>query len=1290
MADVKLEKDSPIHETALATAIDEAVTSGEEAAERLARQLKKAFSGTKRHRRDLEAYVKREDSGESASQVAAEYLQVTSALEHDANALLERQRATLGTFNIAFFGRTGTGKSSLMEALSRGSGRAISPEGLSDWTVEVRRVAWESCVLHDVPGINGWGRDRSRAELEEVARSAVETADLVVLAFDTQSQQAEEFRKIAAWVERYGKPVLAVLNCRNPLWRFGPRVPKLASRRQLSKAVQQHSTNIVEGLAGVGLHEVPVVAINTKRAVFACSQQPYEGPDATTFVKHRECYGVEALKEWSNLPALEQLLLAALKHDAVAIRLSMLHAQLRGAIDAALGDWSSTTARAADVIEDLERSIESILAVVGYPDGDDHDRDAAWKTLSKVRGKPGTTDRAVSMLPLLEELRGGRFDVPAEGDATRFARHKLAAALGTLRSKSVDQAMSAVEQAMARRELVSAEELQAAAFDVPAINDAVREIVAEFGTYLEERVGRAVADAAEDLKARVEMEREVDGRAGSTDRTFGRALGLGAIGGSATAALGTVALTNFWNPAGWTAAGALFATLAGAAISSVFGIFSKKARKAAERKRQEARSKARGHARRQINNAYDDMEKRVTERCAILSSETAREALERPLEVAIVLHRISQAAEASSRVFETVRDQMPVAEAATFALVRATRRVEAEGTIGRPAELWLGEGWLLQSAGDEPASPVGPTEQPDASLGPRLHDLWARIASSVPPTSGRRWLREAEAVLAADPDARIVLSKLAELAESDRPRIVVCGDYSSGKSSFIRRLLIEDFRRVPADLRIEAGPATDALREYGWGSATLIDTPGLQSGAAGHDEIAMGSLDAASALIYVFNPNLVVGRSEALELALRGDPDRRRAAKRVRTVYVINRADELGIDPEEDPGGYLRLCESKRSELVRALGRRNIEIQEDDVVCMASDPYGLIGDQEDPDPEDFERTRAWDGVKEFMDSARTQRAALTETGVDVAILEAGAASLTAVAADLRELETASLERHRQLNRLVRDLRTSVRRASALEQGARTQLVRTIDAHVSGLWQDALTSSGEERDALLDRLQKWHEDDELHAEVENWFAQTADDVVTWSAQANDPIDRRLRGAAFTHTFPILSDAVEVGFLSERRRGGKAGKAPAGAVGALGDKKTVLEAGHKLGMKFKPWGATKAASRFAKAGPILAAAQVGWDVWSFVRDERTATQRDERLVKISEELREAVDKAAEQIAFGTDEQPGPIAVLRQRADRVTRFADETRRRATAMKHDATAMAERAAAIDTVAVDAWSVLN
>src|SRR3546814_5198260 len=109
----------------------------------------------------------------------------------------------------------------------------------------------------------------SRAKLETRAETAVADADVVILCFDTQSQQAGEFSKIAEWVSRYGKPVVAVLNSRNPRWRAPTKMGRQSARRDLSRTVQEHVGNIRDELAKIGLPTVPIVAIHTKRASFA-------------------------------------------------------------------------------------------------------------------------------------------------------------------------------------------------------------------------------------------------------------------------------------------------------------------------------------------------------------------------------------------------------------------------------------------------------------------------------------------------------------------------------------------------------------------------------------------------------------------------------------------------------------------------------------------------------------------------------------------------------------------------------------------------------------------------------------------------------------------------------------------------------------------------------------------------------------------------------------------------------------------------------------------------------------
>jgi len=1270
--------------TSLAAAIREAVTVGKSAAAEIRSDLDRAFGIVAERQADLDHYCRQPGLSAAARDVAEKFLKTTGELRQDVDDLLARQSATLDTLNIAFFGRTGSGKSSLMEALSRGTGKAISPVGQSDWTVDVRQVEWEACTLHDIPGINGWGRDRPREELEDVARRSVETADIVVLAFDNQSQHAAEFEKVAAWVESYGKPVVAILNCRNPLWRFPPRVPLAVHRRQLSKSVAQHVSNIVEGLGKIGLRDIPVVAIQTKRAVFACADENYVGPDAATFHEHRATHGDYALYRWSNIWALEQLLLSALSHNAASIRLGMLHGQLRGAIEGAIGDWTVSRDSAANVLEDFERTIEGVLAVVGRQEPEP--RTGARKVLSLLGGE---LDLDLDAIEELERLRGAAFDVPREGDVTRLARHKLTAELGPLREASLANALTAVDHAMQRREMLKADELKAAAFDEAAIDQAVTDVVGHIGAYLEERVARTVADADDDLKARAEMEEDVAGNAGGRTRTFGRALGVGALGGSAAGALGGVALANFWNPLGWTSGAALVALAAGTVVSTFLGLFSEKARKAAESKRQEMRSAARAHARKQVNAAYDDLEARIVKHCAALSSAAAVAALQQPVHLAISLHRISAAADAALEEFGALQERLPAPGGSVRAFTAAVSRVEARRGVGRAADLWLGEDWVRK--GDDPDADLQPLlHQPDPTLGDRLDAVWRQLTSGSPPSAGRRWLREAQIGLSEEPAAKPVIDEAARIADDDRPQIAVCGDYSAGKTSFIRRLLAEDYRPIPDELQTGGGPTTERATSYSWAGMRLIDTPGLQGGDERHDREAASAIRTAGAIVLLFNPNLVVGDDRFLTLALIGDEAAARPSKLPRTLFVINRCDELGVDPEEDVEGYRRLCDSKRNELVRALAVRQITISPDQVFCLASNPYGLVSDDVQATPEDFARTRAWDGVQEFVDAARGHRVEFAETGVDVAVLEVGSSGLRDASSALDRERTAAVDRRRVLERLYRDLRSTVRHGAAMTVDARVRLHRVVDDHVGGLWQELLAAEGAERRVLAERLQAWHEDKELLVEVEAWFNGVAADLETWSQDADDSLDRRVQGAAFARVFPDLGK-TELDFLHPSS--GHARK-PADVVSrsaqALGKKEVVLDLGHRLGHKFRPWGATKAAARFAKAGAVLGAATFAWDVASFFRDEHAAAGRERKVQAVQDDLDTSIKAAVAAFADGDAQDPGILAVLSERIEQVEERAAQVRRRARAEEVRIAELQERRVRLEVSVAEAWSALN
>lgn len=92
--------------------------------------------------------------------------------------------------------------------------------------------------------------------------------------------------------------------------------------------------------------------------------------------------------------------------------------------------------------------------------------------------------------------------------------------------------------------------------------------------------------------------------------------------------------------------------------------------------------------------------------------------------------------------------------------------------------------------------------------------------------------------------------------EHIRPRMVLTGQYSSGKSTLIKALTNES-----AQVVIDSAVATDSVDAFDWdGLVDLVDTPGVQAGSDEHDQLAEDALRSADLVLFTVTVDLFDNR----------------------------------------------------------------------------------------------------------------------------------------------------------------------------------------------------------------------------------------------------------------------------------------------------------------------------------------------------------------------------------------------------------------------------------------------
>ncbi len=150
------------------------------------------------------------DATSSLSQQLAETRSALDGLSFAFRDDLDILRENLSKFSITLFGRTMTGKSTLMEILTHGDGASIG-HGKQRTTQDVRSYYCDDfgddLEITDVPGIGAVEGDEDTA----IAFEAAKKADLILFLVTDDGPQAEEAECLGQ-ILRMGKPVICIMN----------------------------------------------------------------------------------------------------------------------------------------------------------------------------------------------------------------------------------------------------------------------------------------------------------------------------------------------------------------------------------------------------------------------------------------------------------------------------------------------------------------------------------------------------------------------------------------------------------------------------------------------------------------------------------------------------------------------------------------------------------------------------------------------------------------------------------------------------------------------------------------------------------------------------------------------------------------------------------------------------------------------------------------------------------------------------------------------------------------------
>lgn len=270
-----------------------------------------------------------------------------------------------------------------------------------------------------------------------------------------------------------------------------------------------------------------------------------------------------------------------------------------------------------------------------------------------------------------------------------------------------------------------------------------------------------------------------------------------------------------------------------------------------------------------------------------------------------------------------------------------------------------------------------------------------------------------------------IAAEIHEPIPNPRTEVVFIGVWNAGKSTLLKRLLLETGNPVPSWLTVSAVRETNFVGEVIVDDhLVLVDTPGVGAGISLHEGEVASGLRRADVVVVLLLPALLTAEDNDVVRILRGEHVHAQGWPMGRDGLrvLVTQLDQGGLNPVADADAFLDYAKRKVEELEGILRERAVELPVGPAVVVADLNAEVSDDRENLELDDYVRGD-WDGIGSFLsflrdlphENVRALGAArrLAQDAAVAAEARRRAAAAAEQRIDILEVEVATIEAQRR-------------------------------------------------------------------------------------------------------------------------------------------------------------------------------------------------------------------------------------------------------------------------------------